>query len=66
MTWKLSNYSALLMTFAKDFNKCVSEDRIEYTKPRLRKRIYRTTLSVVLTILLLFHRSNYRTFYTGT
>nr|WP_213157409.1 IS982 family transposase [Parachlamydia sp. AcF125] len=39
-----------------------SEKHIEYTKPKIRKRAFRTSLSEVLTILLLFLRSNCRTF----
>lgn len=52
----------LVDDFCKRFQQMCFQKRIEYTKPKLRKRVFRTTLSEVLTILLLFHRSNYRTF----
>jgi predicted nucleic acid-binding Zn ribbon protein len=48
--------------FSLRFQKICSEKCIEYTKQKIRKRTFRTSLSEVLTILLLFHRSNYRTF----
>ncbi len=48
--------------FCHRFQQMCSDKRIQYTKRKIRKRIFRTSLSEVLTILLLFHRSNYRTF----
>jgi hypothetical protein len=48
--------------FTKRFHQMCSDKQISYTKRKIRKRASRTSLSEVLTILLLFHRSNYRTF----
>ncbi len=48
--------------FCHRFQQMCSDKRIQYTKRKIRKRIFRTSLSEVLTILLLFHRSNDRTF----
>jgi IS5 family transposase len=48
--------------FVKRFEKMCLLKQIKYTKKRKRKRKYRTSLSEIMTILLLFHRSNYRTF----
>lgn len=48
--------------FCKRFQQIPSNKYICYFKPKIRKRSFRTSLSEVLTILLLFHRSNYRTF----
>jgi hypothetical protein len=38
------------------------EQALEYKKKKARKRESRMALSEIMTILLLFHRSNYRTF----
>lgn len=48
--------------FVKWFNKTCSQEKIEYKKEKKRNRSYRTSVSEVMTILLLFHQSNYRTF----
>ena len=37
-------------------------EKNEFSKKKKRKKTFRTSLSEVMTILLLFHRSNYRTF----
>lgn len=52
----------LVDDFTYRFQEMCSEKRIEYSRKKLRKKAFRTSLSEVLTILLLFHRSNYRTF----
>src|SRR5215207_9509776 len=52
----------LVDDFVKRFQEMSSSKKFEYTKPRIRKKVFRTSLSEVLTILLLFHRSDYRTF----
>jgi DDE family transposase len=52
----------LVDDFSHRFQEMCFEKRIEYTRKKIRKRPSRTSLSEVLTILLLFHRSNYRTF----
>lgn len=64
---KMDEYSiielfCLVDDFVKRFQEMCSSKRIEYTKQRIRKKVFRTSLSEVLTILLLFHRSDYRTF----
>ena len=48
--------------FTKRFNDMCNLKQIAYTKPKIRNRKSRTTLSEVMTILVSFHRSNYRTF----
>ena len=40
------------------FQEMCSETRIEYTKMKIRKKTFRTSLNEILTILLLFHRPN--------
>ena len=52
----------LVDDFSKKFDQMCFHQRIEYKKAKIRKRSFRTSLSEVLTILLFFHRSNYRTF----
>jgi DDE family transposase len=52
----------LVDDFVKRFQEMSSSKKFEYTKQRIRKKTFRTSLSEVLTILLLFHRSDYRTF----
>ena len=52
----------LVDDFVKRFQEMSSSKKFEYTKQRIRKKVFRTSLSEVLTILLLFHRSDYRTF----
>ncbi|MBS4168490.1 hypothetical protein PARA125_001128 [Parachlamydia sp. AcF125] len=52
----------LLDDFCQRFQKMCAQKCIQYTKQKIRKRTFRISLSEVLTILLLFHRSNYRTF----
>ena len=52
----------LVDDFFHRFQRTCSEKRIKYAKQKMRKRTFRTSMSEVLTILLLFHRSNYRTF----
>lgn len=59
---KIIELFCLVDDFSHKFQKTCSVKRIEYTKQKMRKRAFRTSLSEVLTILLLFHRSNYRTF----
>ena len=48
--------------FAKRFNQMCADKAIEYKKKKIRNRESRISLAEVMTILLLFHRSNYRTF----
>jgi Transposase DDE domain len=48
--------------FVKRFHETCTQERIEYKKKKNRNRTSRTSLSEVMTILLLFHQSNYRTF----
>jgi hypothetical protein len=52
----------LVDDFVKRFQEMCSAKRIEYTRKRIRKKAFRTSLSEVLTLLLLFHRSDYKTF----
>lgn len=53
----------LVDDFCKKFQETLPiQLRIEYMKKKKRKKSSRTILSEVMTILLLFHRSNYRTF----
>jgi hypothetical protein len=48
--------------FTKRFNESCAHEKIEYKKRKIRKRESRLSLSEVMTILLLFQQSNYRTF----
>jgi len=50
----------LVDDFTHRFEQISSQKSIQYMKKRVRKRKFRTSLSEVLTILILFHRS--RTF----
>ncbi len=52
----------LVDDFSKRFNEIKSPQYVQYKKPKIRKRTFKTSLEEVLTILLLFHRSGYRTF----
>jgi hypothetical protein len=52
----------LVDSFVKQFDQIGSQEYLAYKKKKIRKRSCRTSLSEVMTILLLFHRSNYRTF----
>lgn len=52
----------LVDDFCNDFQKVDSSILLEQLTKKQRKRSFRTSQSEVLTILLLFHRSNYRTF----
>lgn len=52
----------LVDDFAKRFESICSQKQLAYRKKRIRNRTCRTSLSEDMTILLLFHRSNYRTF----
>lgn len=52
----------LVDDFCQRFKETCFKKCIEYNKPRARKKTFRTSLSEVMTLLLLFHRSNYRTF----
>lgn len=48
--------------FSKRFNEMCSQRSIEYKKKKIRNKESRLSLPEVMTILLLFHKSNYRTF----
>lgn len=48
--------------FVKQFDQTDSKEKSLYQKKRIRNRKCRMHLSEVMTILLLFHRSNYRTY----
>ncbi len=52
----------LVNNFSNRFHQMCFQKQMEYTKRKIRKKTFRTSLNEVLTILLLFHRSNYRTF----
>ena len=52
----------LVDDFTKRFDKMCSLKQIRYKKNKIRKRKSRTSLSEVMTLLILFHRSHYRTF----
>ncbi|WP_162831830.1 hypothetical protein [Candidatus Protochlamydia sp. R18] len=52
----------LVDDFSNRFHQMCSQKQMEYTKRNIRKKTFKTSLSEVLTILLLFHRSNDRTF----
>jgi len=52
----------LVDDFAKQFEELCSQKQLAYQKKKKRHRACRTSLSEVMTLLLLFHRSNYRTF----
>ena len=52
----------LVDNFTNQFELLCSQKRLAYRKKRIRNRPYRTCLSEIMTILLLFHQSNYRTF----
>ncbi|KIC72472.1 hypothetical protein DB44_CH00020 [Candidatus Protochlamydia amoebophila] len=44
--------------FSNRFHQMCSQKQIVYTKRKIRKKTFKTSLSEVLAILLLFHRSN--------
>lgn len=52
----------LVDDFTKRFNEICSHEHLVYKKSKIRARKSRTTLSEVMTILLMFQNSNYRTF----
>ncbi|MCB9092691.1 MAG: IS982 family transposase [Halobacteriovoraceae bacterium] len=52
----------LIDDFTKRFNTLCSLKQIEYKKRKIRNRKSRTSLAEVMTMLILFHRSNYRCF----
>jgi hypothetical protein len=52
----------LIDDFTIRFRKTCAQEKMEYFPKRMRVRECRTCLSEVMTILLLFHRSGYRTF----
>ena len=52
----------LVDDFTKRFRLLCSQKSIAYKKKKIRHRVSRTSLSEVMTILIVFHRSNYRTF----
>jgi hypothetical protein len=53
---------SLVYDFTKRFEAMCCEHAIEYKKKKIRKRESRLSVAEVMTILLIFHRSNYRTF----
>lgn len=59
---QITELFCLVYDFCIRFKEMCQQQRIEYKKKKIRQRESRTALSEVLTILLLFHRSNYRTF----
>ena len=52
----------LVDDFAKQFDQLCFQEKLSYQKKKIRNRPCRFSLSEIMTILLLFHRSNYRTF----
>lgn len=48
--------------FTKRFDEMCKSQAIEYKKKKIRNKESRLSLAEVMTILILFHRSNYRTF----
>lgn len=52
----------LVDDFVKRFDLMCYNEQIAYKKEKIRQRTFRTSLSEVMTILILFHKSNYRTF----
>lgn len=52
----------LVDDFTKQFDEMCTQQAIEYKKKKIRNRESRMSLAEVMTILLLFHQSNYRTF----
>ena len=59
---KIIELFCLVDDFTKRFNRMHSQKTIAYKKRKIRKRKSRTSLSEIMTVLLLFHQSNYRTF----
>jgi hypothetical protein len=59
---KITELFCLVDDFTKRFSKMCLEQALEYKKKKARKSESRMALSEIMTILLLFHRSNYRTF----
>ena len=59
---KIIELFCLVDDFTKRFNNICSQKKVSYTKRKIRNRKSRTSLSEMMTILLLFHQSNYRTF----
>lgn len=59
---QITELFCLVDDFIKQFNMLGVQKRILYQKKKIRNRPCRTSLSEVMTILLIFHRSNYRTF----
>lgn len=59
---KIIELFCLVDDFTKRFSDMCSQRAIEYKKKKIRNRESRMTLAEVMTILLLFHQSNYRTF----
>jgi hypothetical protein len=59
---KVIELFCLVDDFTKRFNDMCSQKAIAYKKRKIRNRESRMSLSEIMTILLLFHQSNYRTF----
>jgi Transposase DDE domain len=59
---KIIELFCLIDDITKRFNEMCSQQAIEYKKKKIRKRESRMSLAEVMTILLMFHQSNYRTF----
>lgn len=59
---QITELFCLVDDFAKQFDQLCAQERLPYQKKKIRNRPYQLSLSEIMTILLLFHRSNYRTF----
>jgi|SRR6185503_7772480 len=59
---QITELFSLVYDFTKRFEVMCAENALEYKKKKIRKRESRLSTAEVMTILLLFHRSNYRTF----
>jgi hypothetical protein len=59
---KIIKLFCLVDDFTKRFNETCAQKKIEYKKKKIRKRESRMSLSEIMTVLLLFQQSNYRTF----
>lgn len=59
---KITELFCLVYDFCNRFKQMCKQQAVEYKKKKIRQRESRTALCEVMTILLLFHQSNYRTF----
>ena len=59
---QITELFCLVDDFTKQFEQLCSQKKLSYQKKKIRNRPSKLSLSEIMTILLLFHRSNYRTF----